>query len=60
MKCAQCHRSLDEGITLIRINPLGEVGIFICQQYCGAFSEDEVENDIIEAAQIMQSELYKE
>lgn len=57
MKCAKCGSGMKEGVTLIRINPVGEVGIFICQENCNAFIEDDEERRLVE---IIQNDWFEE
>ena len=41
-KCVNCGADPSkQKVTLHRINPVGEDGIFVCQENCGAKSDDE-------------------
>ena len=44
MRCSKCGRSVNEpGVTLVRVNPKGEKGVFECEPCAGMLADPVVQ-----------------
>ena len=54
MKCEVCHRGPEQGITLYRVNPKGEIGRWRCDHHMDELQRNGVDPEVGEVVKAIE------
>jgi len=55
-KCEVCGDGMDEGISLFRVNPTGESGVWRCKRHLNHIQESEIDSGVLSVVNAIEKD----